>query len=240
MQRPSASQLRMPAKPGIQGAEDLQLLEDVQAEKENEILQDIKQNIAKHISWNEGYVDLTRTPLSPSPERTFQPSFRPAITTQLPTPPSSDSSENMLDSALDTTNPISFQDKLARSMVTNGGAGRIPSFRRRVGRGGRLVIDRRNLASRKAEMDPLKADRYKYDNEDSDDEPVYDLSRYDTQVMQHRAHMAAKARDHAVAAQAHAQAQAVQAQQRRLQADPNSANGPQAGSNAPGISTTET
>ena len=82
----------MPPKLGAQGAEDLQLLEEVQAEKENEILLDIKQNIAKHIAWNEGYVDITRAPLSPSPERTFEAAFRPAITTQLPTPPSSDTS----------------------------------------------------------------------------------------------------------------------------------------------------
>lgn len=207
----------MPPRPGVQGAEDLQLLEDVQAEKENEILLDIKQNLAKHITWNEGYVDLTRAPLSPSPERSFDAAFRPAITTQLPTPPSSDSSEHMLDSALDSTNSLSFRDKLARSIETNG-TGRIPSFRRRVGRGGRLMIDRRHLASRRVEMDPLKADRYKYDDEDSDEELLFDRSKYDMHIMQHRALMAAKAREQAVA-QAHAQAQAVQAQQRRLQAE---------------------
>ena len=218
MQRPSAPQLRMPPKLGAQGAEDLQLLEEVQAEKENEILLDIKQNIAKHIAWNEGYVDFTRAPLSPSPERTFDTSFRPAITTQLPTPPSSDTSEHRMDSALDTAKAPSFQDQLARAMEINEDTSRIPSFRRRVGRGGRLMIDRRNLASRRVEMDPLKADRYKYDDEDSDDEPLFDRSRYDIHIMQHRAIMAAKARDQAVA-QAQAQAHVVQAQQRRLQVE---------------------
>lgn len=208
----------MPPKLGAQGAEDLQLLEEVQAEKENEILLDIKQNIAKHIAWNEGYVDITRAPLSPSPERTFEAAFRPAITTQLPTPPSSDTSEHRLDSAMDTTKVPSFQDQLARTMEISEDTSRIPSFRRRVGRGGRLMIDRRNFASRRVEMDPIKADRYKYDDEDSDDEPIFDRSRYDIHIMQHRAIMAAKARDQAVA---HAQAQvhAVQAQQRRFQVD---------------------
>lgn len=215
----------MPPRPGVQGAEDLQLLEDVQAEKENEILLDIKQNLAKHITWNEGYVDFTRAPLSPSPETPFDAAFRPAITAQLPTPPSSDSSEHMLDSALDTTNSLSFRDKLARTMETND-TSRIPSFRRRVGRGGRLMIDRRNLASRRVEMDPLKADRYKYDDEDSDEELVFDRNRYDMHIMQHRALMAAKAREQAVS-QAHAQAQAAQAQQRRLQVEQGtSSNGP--------------
>ncbi|KAF7117506.1 hypothetical protein CNMCM5793_006528 [Aspergillus hiratsukae] len=233
VQRPTAPQLRVPQKPGTQAADDLQLLEDVQAEKENEILRDIKQNIAKHIKWNEGYVDFTRAPLSPPPEKTFQAAFRPAITTQLPTPPSSDSSDHMmLDSALDTANSLSFRDKLApRTWEMNEDTSKIPSFRRRIGRGGRLMIDRRNLVSRcRIELDPLKADRFKYDREDSDDESEIECDPYDVQIMQHRAIMAAKARDQAAAAaQAHAQAQAAQAQaqaqaQKRLQAEQTTTN----------------
>ncbi|KAL4872034.1 hypothetical protein BDV12DRAFT_183305 [Aspergillus spectabilis] len=224
MQRPAATQLRMPPKPGTQAAEDLQLLEDVQAEKENDILRDIKANIAKHIKWNEGYVDLTRAPLSPSPEKIFEPPFRPAITTQLPTPPSSESSENMLDSALDTTGPISFRDKLAaHALLTSEDANKMPSFRRRIGRGGRLLIDRRNLATGcRVELDPWKADRFKYDQEDSDEDPDYEMDQYDIQIMQNRAIMLAKARD-----QAHAQAQAAQA--RRLQAEQAVVNNPNPG-----------
>lgn len=236
IQRPIPPQLRIPPKAVSQAAEDLQLLEDVQAEKENDILRDIRQNIAKHIKWNEGYVDFTRAPLSPSPERTFEPAFRPAITTQLPTPPSSDS-ENMMDT-LDTTTSLSFRDKLApHTMEMDEDTSKIPSFRRRIGRGGRLLIDRRNIAAPcKVEMDSLKADRFKYDREDSDEEMDFERDQYDIQIMQHRAIMAAKARDQAAAAaQAHAQAQAAHAQaqaqaQRRLQADQmagnNNHNGP--------------
>ncbi|KAL3480674.1 enhancer of polycomb-like-domain-containing protein [Aspergillus californicus] len=221
MQRPTAAQLRMPPKPGTQTAEDLQLLEDVQAEKENEILRDIKQNITKHIKWNEGYADFTRFPLSPSPERMFEHSFRPAITTQLPTPPSSDSSENMLDSSLDTIGPISFRDKFAvHALITSEEATKMPSFRRRIGRGGRLMIDRRNLPSPcRVELDPWKADRFKYDHEDSDEEVDYEMDQFDIHIMQNRAIMLAKARDHA-----HAQAQAAQA--RRLQAEQAALNNP--------------
>ncbi|PYH88547.1 enhancer of polycomb-like protein 1 [Aspergillus ellipticus CBS 707.79] len=233
VQRP-APQLRMPPKASTQAAEDLQLLDDVQAEKENEIVCDIRQNIAKHIKWNEGYVDFTRAPLSPSPERTFDAAFRPAITTQLPTPPSSES-ENMLDSALDTPSAIALRDKLApHAMVLSEDTSKMPSFRRRIGRGGRLWIDRRNVASScRVEMDPVKADRFKFD-QDSDEEIEYDRDPYDTQIMQHRAIMAAKARDQAAAAQAHAQAQAAQAQaqaqaQRRLQAEQTAANNPPSG-----------
>ncbi|KAL2002521.1 hypothetical protein VTN02DRAFT_6608 [Thermoascus thermophilus] len=234
VQRPAAPQLRIPQRPGVQAADDLQLLEDVQAEKENEILRDIKQNLAKHISWNEGYVDLTTAPLSPTPKTPFEANFRPAITTQLPTPPSSDSSENMMQEPALDVGSLYFREKFApHAMHIDEDTSRIPSFRRRLGRGGRLMIDRRNLASRcRVDMDPLKVDRYKYDQDDSDDEPVYERDKYDIQVMQHRAIMAAKARDQAAAAaQAHAQAQAAHAQaqaqaQRRLQADQVAANGP--------------
>ncbi|KAB8237779.1 enhancer of polycomb-like protein 1 [Aspergillus alliaceus] len=240
--RPAVPQLRMPPKAGTQAAEDLQLLEDVQAEKENEILRDINQNIAKHIKWNEGYVDFTRAPLSPSPERTFQAAFRPAITAQLPTPPSSDSSENMMDTSLDNAGSLSFRDKLAsQTMVMSDATSRMPSFRRRIGRGGRLFIDRRNLVSRcKAEMDPWKVDRFKYDQEDSDEDLDFERDQFDTQIMQHRAIMMAKARDQAAAAaQAHAQAQTAQAQaqaqaQRRLQADQTANNSGQTMGSNPG------
>ena len=231
-QRPNAAQLRMPLKPGLQGAEDLQLLEDVQAEKENEIFRDIKANIAKHIKWNEGYVDHTRAPLSPSPERTFDTAaFRPAFTAQLPTPPSSDTSGDVMDTSLDVTSPFLSRDKVAsRAMELHEEPHKLPSFRRRVGRGGRLMIDRRNFAARcRVELDPLKADRFKFDQEDSDEEPVYDTDRYSVQIMQHRAITMAKAREQvAAAAQAHAQAQAQAAQaqaQRRLQGDSSGSSG---------------
>ncbi|KAJ5972795.1 uncharacterized protein N7479_002713 [Penicillium vulpinum] len=233
-QRPNAPQLRMPLKAG-QGAEDLQLLEEVQAEKENEILRDIKQNITKHIKWNEGYVDHTRAPLSPSPERIFDvAAFRPAFTAQLPTPPSSESSGEM-DTSLDVTSPLFSRDKLAsHTMELHDEPHRMPSFRRRVGRGGRLMIDRRNMGARKVDMDPFKADRFKFDQEDSDEEPEYDTDAYSIQIMQHRAITMAKAREQAaVAAQAHAQAQAqaAQAQAQRRLLDQNGQNQGSMGSN---------
>ncbi|KAJ5826164.1 Enhancer of polycomb-like protein 1 [Penicillium riverlandense] len=224
-QRPSAPQLRLPLKGGLTGAEDLQLLEEVQAEKENDILRDIKQNISKHIKWNEGYVDHTRAPLSPSPERTFDTAaFRPAFTAQLPTPPSSEASDhNMMDTSLDVSSPLFARDKFAsRAIELHEEPHKLPSFRRRIGRGGRLLVDRRNVVAARCsvDLDPLKADRFKYDQEDSDDEPVYDTDGYSLQIMQHRAITMAKAREQAaVAAQAHAQAHAQAQSQRRLQTD---------------------
>lgn len=199
----------------------MQLLEEVQAEKENEIIRDIKQNLQKHLKWNEGYVDHTTAPLTPSPKRTFEAAFRPAITTQLPTPPSSDASDTNDAVALDNLHPY-FRDRIA-TFDMDDDTSKIPSFRRRVGRGGRVMIDRRNLVARhKTDIDPVLLDRFKYDDtEDEDDDIIFEREKYDIQVMQHRAIMAAKAREVAqmqAQAQAHAQAQAQAAAQAQAQA----------------------
>ena len=138
-----------------------------------------------------------------------------------------------MDTASDNTSSLTLRDKLApHTMDLSEDTSKIPSFRRRIGRGGRLLIDRRNIAAPcRVEMDPLKADRYKYDQEDSDEELDFERDQYDIQIMQHRAIMAAKARDQAV--HAHAQVQAAQAQvqaqaqaqaQRRLQTDQTTGN----------------
>ncbi|EEA18929.1 Enhancer of polycomb-like protein 1 [Talaromyces marneffei ATCC 18224] len=222
IQRPvPPPQLRISQRPGAQTAEDLQLLEEVQAEKENEIIRDIKLNLQKHLKWNEGYVDHTTAPLTPSPKRTFEAAFRPAITTQLPTPPSSDASDANDAVALDNLHPY-FRDRTA-TFDMDDDTTKIPSFRRRVGRGGRVMIDRRNMAARhRADIDPIILDRFKYDDdEDEDDDIVFERDKYDIQVMQHRAIMAAKAREVAqmqAQAQAHAQAQAQAAAQAAAQA----------------------
>lgn len=226
MQRPVAPQLRFPPRTGGHPGEDLQQLEDLQAEKENEILREIKQNMAKHTKWNEGYVDWTREPLTPSTERRTDHDFRPAITTEyLPTPPASESSDLPRDGVPDRASPVP-NDKFTlvirqKSPPPEEPSKEMPSFRRRVGRGGRMLIDRRNLPFRdKATMDPLKVDRFKYDHDDDDDDPVYERDEFDIQVMQHRAFLTAKSRDQAVAqAQLQAQAQAQAQNVRRLQND---------------------
>jgi len=201
----------LPPRPGP--GDDLQLLEDMQANKENEILREIKQNVAKHIKWNDGYIDMTRAPLTPTSERSFDADFRPAITTEyLPTPPASESSEHLRDALADTGSP-DVRDKFAmtvRQTTPDEDTGRnMPSFRRRIGRGGRMLIDRRNLSFRnRVDVDPLKLDRFKYDQDDDDIDLVYEADAYDIQIMQHRAYLSAKSRDQAAAAQAQLLAQA--------------------------------
>lgn len=220
--RPGATQLRMPPRPSGQPGEDLVLLEDVQADKESEVLREIKQNIAKHSKWNEGYVDWTTAPLTPTSDHSFDAEFRPAITTEyLPTPPASESSDHSRD-ALEELSRFDALTKFARTVQQcipsdEESSRNMPSFRRRIGRGGRMMIDRRNLPFRnKSEADPIKLERFKYDQDDEDMDPIYEMDEFDIQIMQHRAYLSAKSRDQA-AAQAQFQAH-VQAQ-RRLQGE---------------------
>ncbi|KAK2764888.1 Enhancer of polycomb-like protein 1 [Arachnomyces sp. PD_36] len=230
--RPAVPQLRIPPRPNGQPGDDLQLLEDVQADKENEILRDIKANITKHANWNEGYIDLTRAPLTPTSEKNFNEDFRPAITTEyLPTPPASDSSDHLHESraVADPGSPLP-RERLPMTVrhttpSEDDSSRAMPSFRRRIGRGGRMLIDRRNMSCRStADIDPIKLDRFKYDQDDDDDEPIFERDPFDIQIMQHRAYLSAKSRD-----QAAAQAQVA----RRLQNDGSATNNGQPSPNNP-------
>lgn len=196
----------------------MQLLEDVQADKENDILREIKQNVAKHAKWNEGYVDMTRAPLTPT-SQSSDAEFRPAITREyLPTPPTSESSDRMQDVQANSP-PDKYWSGFRQTTPSDEESSRpIPCFRRRVGRGGRVLIDRRNLAFvNKTDVDPLKVDRFKFDQDDDDDmNPVFEEDEFDIGILQHRAYLSAKARDQAVA-QAQLQAQAQTQNGKRLQ-----------------------
>ncbi|KAI1990285.1 Enhancer of polycomb-like protein 1 [Ophidiomyces ophidiicola] len=211
--RPVAPQLRAPPRPAGHPAEDLRLLEDAQADKENEICRDIKQNVIKHAKWNEGYVDMTRSPLCPDTPRSFDGlDFRPAITEYLPTPPTSESSEAGIDSEdILIERPSDIFSVILKSAISPDEQSQrgMPCFRRRIGRGGRMMIDRRNLPFRnRNEVDPVQLDRFKYDQEDDgDSDPVYARDEFNIQIMQHRAYLNAKSsRDQAIQAQMQAQA----------------------------------
>ena len=223
--RQAAPQLRIPSRPTTQLGEDLALLEDVQADKENEIAHEIKQNVAKHAKWNEGYIDMTRAPLTPKPQRTFDAEFRPALTQEyLPTPPASASSDQDM-SRDDVVNDASLRkltvgiQQAATSSSSDEESHRIiPSFRRRIGRGGRVMIDRRGMPfHRKEEIDPIKLDRFKHERDDDDDmDQLYD-NDYDVEIMHHRAYMAAKSRAETAAIQSQLQNNGQGQNGRRLQ-----------------------
>ena len=201
-QRPPGTQFRLPARQDNRSTEtDLVLLSDVLAEKENLVQQEIEARVARFNKWNEGFVDMTRAPLSPVLEDSTKTGFRPAMAEYLPTPPASISSEHMGDTAAgeavaDDASPTNCKDELVTvrytSSLRDGPHQSQPSFRRRFGRGGRLMIDRRGMHSRPTEgIDDILVDRFKFDHDDDDEEsPAYGIDPFDISRMRYRAKIA--------------------------------------------------
>lgn len=173
-----AQQLRMPMAPGA--GPELRTLEDVTAAREREIQKEIQTNIEKHIRWNEGFVDKTLAPLTPDLEDDYpSPSehFREAMaaTEYLPTPPASISDEEsheVLDGADVVMKDVSRPSTPFRyaSPADEGTVGPMPSFRRRIGRGGRMLVDRRfPRARRDPSKDDWPKDDARYDSPDEDE-----------------------------------------------------------------------
>ncbi|GAP87632.1 putative enhancer-polycomb-like protein 1 [Rosellinia necatrix] len=191
----SHSQLRLAVRPdGGRSMEpaELTLLRDKQAERQQELLNNIELKVQEHRRWNANYIDLTADPLPPVKEE-LEKNFRPAKTTYLMTPPASMSDSMEMDEA-----PPAPEKSIAPFVFTAASADSsdhedMPSFRRRVGRLGRLFIDRRpgkrrsGLNSPMDEPSPVQSDRWKYDNDDDDDEPpVYMIDTNSLRQMKFR------------------------------------------------------
>ena len=169
------------------------LLKDMLAEKENDIQKEIDQKIAQHRNWNNGYLDFTRMPLTPVSEHGCGASFRTAVTEYLPTPPASASSEASggADHA-DVGSPSRAREDAVTvryaSPTYDRPSQNRPSFRRRIGRGGRVMVDRRGLHLQSKEgIDPRVTDRFKFDQDDEEDQAVYLADQFDTLSMRYRA-----------------------------------------------------
>lgn len=153
--------------------------------------------VAQHKNWNKGWIDLTRAPLTPSLEVNSGSTFRTATTEYLPTPPASASSEHIGDTLKDV-DPTKRQklDPIPvryASPSYDGPWQSQPSFRRRIGRGGRLMIDRRGMRLQSKEelehVDDIVVDRFKYDRDDDDEDevPTYVIDPNDISSMRYRA-----------------------------------------------------
>lgn len=193
-QRAPGTQFRLPTRQDGRSAEaDLVLLSDLLAEQETYIQQKIEIRISQHQKWNEGYIDLTKAPLTPPLEENTKSSFRTAMTEYLPTPPASTSSEHSGEVAPEPTSPSRGRDDSVAvryaSPSYDGPCQSQPSFRRRYGRGGRFMIDRRGMrVQSKEELDHNIIDRFKFDNDEDEDEvPVYVIDPYDISSMRYRA-----------------------------------------------------
>ncbi|KAF1933620.1 uncharacterized protein M421DRAFT_415968 [Didymella exigua CBS 183.55] len=175
---------------------DLVYLEEQQAKKTEAIDTFIEDNLVKHQKWNNGWVDATWRPITPPLEQAAAKSeFRTVFTeSQLPTPPASVSDDEGADSmAVVRTNAPDTPRRNARIRF-----GTPPDdvpfqdqsrFRRRIGRGGRVMIDRRGVKRQKVEssqLDDRVADRWKYSGDSSEDEQTYAVDWTDNLHIRYR------------------------------------------------------
>lgn len=163
---------------------ELKTIEEIRADKQRAIDNEIQLNIEKHIRWNDAYVDKTMFPLTKAIESSLRdPGYLPAIpATYLPTPPASvsedeadkpgeDGDVDMRD-ASESSTPFRYA-----SPDEDDQRAPMPAFRRRVGRGGRLLIDRRMPFRPRREKED---DRFRYDHSDDDsDDDIVSNSYYE-------------------------------------------------------------
>ncbi|KAL3303264.1 Enhancer of polycomb-like protein 1 [Colletotrichum asianum] len=191
LQRPPGNHLRIAVRPDGRSMEaDLVQLSDKLAEKENELRADVESKVHNHRKWNQNHVDLTRDPLSPVKEQGMEINFRPAKTQYLMTPPASTSSESdAMD--IDEEEPVVERGNMSIFQFTAGGKEKPPNsqpaFRRRIGRLNRLWIDRRGLTTPPRMDGEDYSDRWKYDQDDEEETPVYEVDPYDTRALKFRA-----------------------------------------------------
>ncbi|KAH7393111.1 putative enhancer of polycomb-like protein 1 [Cadophora sp. MPI-SDFR-AT-0126] len=183
------SQMRFQGRPDGKALEaDLILLSDIMAQKENALQIEIEEKAQQHRKWNLGHVDLTREPLSPVHGQGSEMGFRPATAQYqyLMTPPSSVTSESFDHPSPTQEKPEPFSFRYGSPPEEDEPRGQ-PAYRRRIGRGGRLWIDRRGMTAPQKVVDTELSDRWKYDQDDDDDQPVYEVDPYDTKALRFRA-----------------------------------------------------
>ena len=174
---------------------DLVYLDDQQAKKSEVIDGFIEENLLKHQKWNVGWVDATWRPITPPLEQPAAKSdFRRVFTeSQLPTPPASVSSEEATDAVMiERAKPV---DPRRSTRIRFGTPpDDVPyqdqsRYRRRTGRGGRVMIDRRGLKRPLPDdqvVDERVADRWKYAGDSSEDEQVYPVDWTDNLHIRYR------------------------------------------------------
>ncbi|KAF2659071.1 hypothetical protein K491DRAFT_623807 [Lophiostoma macrostomum CBS 122681] len=172
---------------------DLVYLDDQLAKKQEAIDGFIEENLMKHQKWNVGWVDKTWRPITPPLEQPASKSdFRRVFTSsQLPTPPASVSDDEIGD-----TISVHPRKQLEPRRSTRIRYATPPDdvpyqdqtrYRRRVGRGGRQMIDRRGVKRQKLEpIEERILDRYKYDGDSSEDEEVYPVDWTDNLHIRYR------------------------------------------------------
>lgn len=187
-----AMRLGQPRPSHAQAVEmDLPQLDSMKAARDEELRKDIVNKIQNHHNWNRNHVDLTKGPLPPVRSPSRQPSFRAAQAQYLLTPPASSASQ---EESMEEPTPMDLDETVPSAVYQFQGAPlydddppRI-AFRRRIGRLNRLWIDRRTLGKTPPRDDHGESDRWKYDQDDSEDErPSYEVDPYDAHCIKFRA-----------------------------------------------------
>ncbi|EUC44116.1 hypothetical protein COCMIDRAFT_99048 [Bipolaris oryzae ATCC 44560] len=173
---------------------DIVYLEEQQAKRTEAIDSFIEDNLVKHQKWNVGWVDATWRPITPPLEPAAAKSdFRTVFTeSQLPTPPASVSDGEGADAT--AVAPLSKQpdpQRTARIRFATPPED-VPfhdqsRFRRRIGRGGRMMIDRRGVKRQKTEKyDDRLADRWRFAGDSSEDDETYPVDWTDNLHIRYR------------------------------------------------------
>lgn len=172
---------------------DLVRYEDVLAQRKAKLGAHIEEKLTVRARHNVGFEDFTEEPYQP-PKTLDVPSafFQPAELVHLPTPsptPSPGSSPR-------ESSPLGF-DKLDTIMEEAPALASSPEptirYRRRVGRGGRIIIDRRmtRRVATPEDVDEVIKDRFKFDHSDEEENPVYELNPYSEELLRFRARLLA-------------------------------------------------
>ncbi|KAI9679072.1 MAG: Enhancer of polycomb-like protein 1 [Trizodia sp. TS-e1964] len=203
-QRPQPSPLRLPTRlDGRSSEPDLISLQDKINEVENENQRVIDHKVSQHTKWNQNFVDLTRAPLAQINDQSVYSNFRIALAEFLPTtpPPAGDDGIDGV--------------QIRYASPTNEPPYNKPAFRRRIGRGGRMMIDRRMVNLRGIQPQPregiheLVLDRFKYDRDDDDEDwTPLPVDPYDAFNMKYRSAMYIRRDQHGIATMQLAQANA--------------------------------
>lgn len=233
-QRPGGVANRLPGRPDVATSAttqeaDLVNFREVHAQREREVIRNINVNVSSHERWNREFIDRTEEQLRSifhaadlvvdSDSEEMMPAFVgvKAELMQQPTPPPStgaDSSDEDETSSQELR-PEKVPVRLARTSEHQSFQ-REPHMRRRVGRGGRVMIDRR-MPRRfpSADVDERIRDRFKYDRDDGDASSDDDVDVYSKTGLHLRAYWSmrqmANEREAATAATKRAQQAAQQA-----------------------------
>ena len=180
-------------------------LEDQKAERQRIIDRSIEERITQHQNWNAGFHDLTWRPLTP-PLEAPDTGFQPVMVTNpedIPSPPPSSTED------IDTHSALPKQPFAHTELSAPPTPQPVFAFRTRVGRGGRLWLDRRFTPAAKQQhqqllspnpspvigeaLDPIVADRMKYDTDEQDEDDgegadlLYPVDHFGDETMRVRA-----------------------------------------------------